>query len=64
MKKIQKKLLLLSNSKKQEIPDNIRERLSTYKLVRQFVTQEEIYRYKTIVDIYLPVESQIINATL
>jgi hypothetical protein len=60
----EKIIAVISNSKKQEIPDNIRERLSTYKLVRQFVTQEEIYRYKTIVDIYLPVESQIINATL
>jgi hypothetical protein len=57
-------IAVISNSKKQEIPGNIRERLSAYKLARQFVTKEEIYRYKTIVDIYLPVESQKINLAL
>ncbi len=57
-------IAVISNSKKQEIPGNIRERLSAYKHARQFVTQEEIYRYKTIVDIYLPVRSQAINTIL
>jgi hypothetical protein len=57
-------IAVISNSKKQEIPGNIRERLSNYVLARQFVTQEEIYRYKTIVDIYLPVKKQKTNATL
>ena len=63
-KKPERIIAIISNSKEQKIPEDIVERLSGYKFVRQFVTQEEIYRYKTIVDIYLPVESYKNNATL
>jgi 4-amino-4-deoxy-L-arabinose transferase-like glycosyltransferase len=57
-------IAVISNSKEQEIPGDIIERLSGYKLARQFITQEEIYRYKTIVDIYLPAGRQGNDATL
>lgn len=60
----EKIIAVISNSKKQALPENIRERLSGHTLDRRFETQEEIFRYKTIVDIYLPVESQKNNATL
>jgi 4-amino-4-deoxy-L-arabinose transferase-like glycosyltransferase len=57
-------IAVISDSKEQEIPGDIIERLSGYKLARQFITQEEIYRYKTIVDIYLPAGRQGNDATL
>lgn len=51
-------IAVISNSKIQKLPRDIQERLAGFYLVRRFDAQEGIFRYTTIVDVYVPVQGK------
>ena len=48
-------VVVISDSQEQVLPVEIKDRLSGYLLTRRFDNDEGIFRYKTIVDVYVPV---------
>ena len=59
-----KSMVIILSDPEQKLPDAIRQRLSGFYRDKRFDNQEGIFRYTTIVDIYLPFEMQEKNTTL
>ena len=57
-------IVVISDSKNQVLPIEVKDRLSGYSLIRRFDNDEGIFRYKTIVDIYVPVHVENKHMTL
>lgn len=53
----EKVVVVVSGSQDQVLPVEIKDRLSGYLLTRRFDNDEGIFRYKTIVDVYVPVHA-------
>lgn len=48
-------IVVISDSEDKGLPVEVKDRLSGYSLIRRFGNDEGIFRYKTIVDVYVPV---------
>jgi hypothetical protein len=56
-KEVSKNIIaVISNNRNQKLPVNIQKRLAGFYPVRRFDMQEGIFRYTTIVDVYVPVQ--------
>jgi hypothetical protein len=57
-------MVIILSDPEQKLPDVIQQRLSGFYRDKRFDSQEGVFRYTTIVDIYLPSEMQETSATL
>ena len=53
---LSKAVVIIMAGQDQAIPSSVREKLANYRLAKELVTTDRVFRYQTLVRIYLPVQ--------